>query len=227
MKKDTKEIFYVGIGNDNKRPYSKKSRSSFWKSVVNKHDYIVDIVCNNVSWKEAGEIEKFLIFSYGRRDLSLGTLINLTDGGCGWLGGKHTEESKKNISNKNKGRVVSQETRDKISKANKGRKCSKETKLKLSKMYKGKKLSEKDRLRLLSYSTGRKHLDSTKEKISLSNGIPVVQLSKEGNFIRSYRNAKYAGEKLKICHSNITAVCKGKRTLSGGYKWKYKNGEFK
>lgn len=83
-RKDTNEIFYIGIGKNTNRAYNKYSRSKVWKDVVFKTDYIVEILYNNLSWDEACLKEIQLIKLYGRKDLNLGTLVNLTDGGSGF-----------------------------------------------------------------------------------------------------------------------------------------------
>ena len=93
-KKDDGEIFYVGIGLP-KRPYDVKKRNKFWKYVVNKHGYNVEILYDGLSWKSARDIEIQLIQKYGRRDLDEGTLVNLTDGGEGAYGIIQSESSKK------------------------------------------------------------------------------------------------------------------------------------
>ena len=51
---------------------------------------------------------------------------------------KCSEETKKKISEANKGRKLSDETKKKISEAHKGKKLSEETKLKISKGHRGK-----------------------------------------------------------------------------------------
>ncbi len=86
-------VFYVGIGNS-KRPYIKNTRSSFWKNEVQKHNYTIEILTDNLNWENAQESEIRLIKLYGRRDLGLGTLVNLTDGGDGSPGVIQSEESK-------------------------------------------------------------------------------------------------------------------------------------
>jgi hypothetical protein len=81
IRKDTNEVFYVGIGSDSdySRAYTKHKRNRFWKSVVNKTDYDVIIVEDNKSWVEVTEREKYWISFYGRKNLGEGTLVNLTD----------------------------------------------------------------------------------------------------------------------------------------------------
>jgi len=81
---DKEEVFYIGIGKNRSRAYnSSKGRSVYWKNIVAKTEYQVDILFEDLSWEEACEKEKELITLYGRRDLGLGTLVNLTDGGEG------------------------------------------------------------------------------------------------------------------------------------------------
>jgi hypothetical protein len=92
---DKQEVFYVGIGSDEKyeRAYSKDSRTQYWRS-ISKLGYEVEIVLDDLTWEEACEKEKEFIKLYGRKDLKEGTLVNMTDGGEGTVGFKHSEETK-------------------------------------------------------------------------------------------------------------------------------------
>lgn len=96
---DNNEVFYIGIGTKN-RFKSKFSRNRYWNNVVNITDWKAEIILDNLTREIAEEKEKEFILLYGRKDLKTGTLCNLTDGGTGGLGLKHTEEAK----NKMKGR---------------------------------------------------------------------------------------------------------------------------
>ena len=78
---DSGEIFYIGIADNDKRPFNTVNRSDFWRKVFNKVGREVRIVTTCDTLIEACQIEKYLIAYYGRRDLGLGTLVNLTDGG--------------------------------------------------------------------------------------------------------------------------------------------------
>jgi hypothetical protein len=59
-----------------------------------------EIILSDLTREIAEEKEKEFILLYGRKDLKKGTLCNLTDGGTGGLGLKHTEESKKKMKGK-------------------------------------------------------------------------------------------------------------------------------
>jgi hypothetical protein len=98
--KDNNSVFYVGMGN-NSRPYTKTKRSSYWKNIVDKHGYYVEVLAENLSFEDAIELEVFLISLYGRKDTKTGILCNLTDGGEGTK--NVTESVRKKISERRKG----------------------------------------------------------------------------------------------------------------------------
>lgn len=83
IRKDSREVFYVGIGKNRERAYSQANRNKHWKHIVEKVGYEVIILREDITWKEACNLEKNLIKEYGRRDLKAGTLVNMTDGGEG------------------------------------------------------------------------------------------------------------------------------------------------
>lgn len=98
---DTQEIFYVGIGQKNfsrtrghrteyERAYAKSKRSSFWKSVAKKTEYIVEIVSESPDVDFIRLEEQKLIAKYGRRCCDLGgTLVNFQEGGERITGPRH------------------------------------------------------------------------------------------------------------------------------------------
>jgi hypothetical protein len=84
---DKNQVFYIGIGEDDggayKRAHNKTRRSSLWKNATKNIEYTVEIVIDNISWKEAIEKEKEFIELYGRVCENSGTLVNITKGGDG------------------------------------------------------------------------------------------------------------------------------------------------
>ena len=114
------EVFYIGIGKG-KRPYVKSNRSKFWKNVVKKYGYKIEIVYSTTSWEDACELESFLIQLYGRKDLNKGTLVNLTDGGDGTLNHKVTKEQRIKLRESRLGKKDSESTKLKKSKYSKNR----------------------------------------------------------------------------------------------------------
>jgi hypothetical protein len=122
---DKNEPFYIGIGsdvNDYKRAYNKQKRNRYWNHIVNKYEYDVEILLDNLTWDEACIKEKEFIALYGREDLGLGTLTNLTFGGDGLLGFKFNELSKAKMSNSQKNKKpITEQTRERMKKASQNR----------------------------------------------------------------------------------------------------------
>ena len=83
IRSDKNMPFYIGIGKTHDRPSNKKDRSSFWKGIVNKTDYDIEILFDNLTKEQAIEKEIEFIKLYGRADLKTGTLCNMTSGGEG------------------------------------------------------------------------------------------------------------------------------------------------
>jgi|688.fasta_scaffold16777_2 hypothetical protein len=144
---DTNEVFYVGIGRTNKRPYNFVKRSLHHKNIIKKAGVEVEIVCENITWDEACEMEIKLIKEYGRIDLGNGLLINRTDGGEGSRNFVFSEEEKNRRSEYAKrqhreGKI----DYNKISKTLSNKTLSNEHRKKISEGVKGKnsKLTEND-----------------------------------------------------------------------------------
>lgn len=104
---DTNQPFYIGIGtkpNWNatshekmyRRAFTENRRSDFWKRVVNKYGYKVEILLesNNPDFIKEKEVEFILL--YGRNNDG-GKLCNITKGGDGTHGFSRTPEINKNI----------------------------------------------------------------------------------------------------------------------------------
>jgi len=151
------EPFYVGKGNESR--VTKKKRNKWHAAICAKHpDWFRERVLEGTEAECFAE-ERRLIALYGRRDLGLGSLVNLTDGGEGPAGLIHSEESRRKNAAAKTGVKQSAETVKKRADALRGRKRpprSEETLMKMSAARKGKPAhnkgkpltdAQKDRLR--------------------------------------------------------------------------------
>lgn len=50
---------------------------------------------------------------------------------------------------------------------------------------------------------------------------PIIQFSKDGEFIKKWNSALDVQRELGIKQGNISNCCKGKRNIAGGYIWRY------
>ena len=117
--------YYIGKGKGN-RAYST------WRNVKVPSEDRILFVLKNLTEQQAFDNEREFITWYGRKDNNTGILRNLTDGGEGPSGAIKSEETRKKLSDANKGKVISEEHKRKISNANKDRKLTEEHKKKLN-----------------------------------------------------------------------------------------------
>jgi len=120
-KTGTNDVFYIGMGwvKNHKRAYDKKSRSLWWKNIVEKYGFDVEIKYDNIDVNTAWKYEKELIKYYGRLDLETGCLVNLTDGGDGTVNISNEAKEKLRLSklgknNPNFNKHPTEETRQKM-----------------------------------------------------------------------------------------------------------------
>ena len=138
---DTSEIFYVGKGKNN-RCFEETNRNKHWSNITNKTKYSVEILYNNLTEDVANLVEIGLITKYKSQGINL---CNVTIGGDGASGYKHTEETKTVMAKKKIWRKLTEEHKQKISQSSKGKTISEEQKLKISNSLKGRKLSKQHR----------------------------------------------------------------------------------
>ena len=130
-------------------------------------------------------------------------------------GGPRSEETKKKISESNKGKIVSEYTREKKRISMLGKKVSLDTKVKMSKAAMGKEKSEQHK------SNMRLNRDNIIKGVKLSNSKPIEQYDLEGNFIKEWSSITEA--KQWLGKGDINGCLNGKHQTAGKYKWKYKN----
>jgi len=209
----TKELRYVGKSKNPKVRLRKHISERF------KHDSYKDrwirkmvdsesrpelIIIDEVLKEEWQYWERHYIAYY--RGLGV-RLTNSTDGGDqppSTKGRKHTEESKRKMSEAKKGKAIpwlnngevrSQEHRDNLSKAIKGRISP----------NKGKKVSTELRKKLADASTSKKK---------------VKQLDLDGNFIKMWDSVNEVQKEMNLRH--ISECCRGVSYKTvGGFKWEY------
>lgn len=171
---------------------------------------------------ELNEREMFWIASFNSNALSGGHGYNMTDGGGGAKGFKHSSEMKQKRSkrftgsgNPFYGKTHTQEVRELISKTNKGRPCHPNTKAGAFKKWKGVPKSEETRKRMSASRTPLKK--------------PVIQLDLEENQLRVHDSIKDAVRWLQA--NGVPAAkkvyirncCTGRREsgVAWGFRWKF------
>jgi hypothetical protein len=208
----SKEIFYVGIGKsgDYKRATEFRRRNALWHNTVNKYGFIYEIVDDNISWQKACDIEKELIKLLGRKDLNIGKLVNMTDGGDGTYNVIVSDKTREKLKLANTNRF--HDWGDKISASKKGIKFSEEHKLKLSEARKGKRPDQKCIDKLVMYNKS-----GIKRTFEYKNSVPVIQLSLNNDFIAFFKSVKEAARNIDCNPSCIRQVLRGKAKTAKGY----------
>lgn len=195
-----------------------------------------EILFTGLSESEAKQKEIELISHYKAFDIS----YNLTDGGDGSLGLFPNEETRRKIGAASKRRITSEETRNKISTTLKNMclKRSEETRRKISEGNIGKKRTteqnERNRLTHLGKHQSKETIEKRRQKLigkvrsekevlymAQIRSIPIIQLTKEGNFVSFWENSKVAASFLNGNNSTIIACCKGRVKYYKGFTWKY------
>jgi len=215
---DTNTPFYVGKGHT-RRAFKKYGRNEYWTNIVNRFNYKVEIVLNNLSEDEAWKKERMLIKLYKTFNLCEANITLGGEGACGlitsiatknklskamkgmYIGKVHTLQSRQNMSLGSIGQLPH----------NKGIKCNNEMKEKLSIAHGGKLFNV--------YTT-----------ICIEKPIP--RLGKSGVYIKdklvgSYINQKEAANALQINQSDINLCLKNNNKSIKGYLFEYEKLENK
>ena len=186
----------------------RNSRCYFHKAIrkYGKENFVIEEleVCKN----DLGNREIFWISS-------LNPEYNQTLGGDGgMLGYSHTQDTKKLLSLKRKGKFVGEEN------PFYNQTHTKEQKEKWSKMRKGQPSP--------CGFAGKSHKEESKSKTSqtLKNNpnikrTKVFQYDIEGNFLREFQSISDAAKFVETNPSNIKYTCEGKFNHCKGYRWSY------
>ena len=187
-------IFYIGKG-IGRRAYS-KNRNDYWKRIVAKYGYKVEILAHWNTEAEALSHEKLLISCI--KDMGI-ELCNLTDGGEGTIGYKHTQEHKNKLKGNSYGESAWGLTF-------KGKKHSEESKAKMSyvrignKNKLGAKLSEESKVKISKSKAG---------KIVLAKRVLTNEQVLEIKLKVGYRNIAQLAREYKVGESTIRRIRDG------------------
>ena len=155
---------------------------------------------NNPDWQRGSNNHRYGVHKYGKDAPAYGL--------------KHSEESKRKISESLKGRDRSEEHRHNLSKALTGKKASEDTRRKISNSKKilysipennpmyGKHHSEATRKKISESHKGMKHSEESKRKISESN--------------RGKRMSEESKTKISIAKTGCRNPCYGKKCINNG-----------
>lgn len=247
--------FYIGIGSDEeyKRASATRDRSQFWKHIVAKTEYEIDIILDGLTWKRACEKEIEFISLY-KRVKDGGTLCNITLGGEGKLGVIPTNAYKKGSVPYSKGKPMPPHVKSAIIKAvtgkpswNKGKPMSEDSRQKMIKSVKksylgrvhfmlGKKQNkewvEKSRLSRLGiepWNKGKKWTRDELAKTKITNAhddkrITICQYSLDGELVQVFISIAEAERQTGVGKGCISLCVQGKRRMTGGFLWKKAGG---
>jgi hypothetical protein len=93
---DTNEPFYIGKGSNERWKQLVKDRNKYFKNIVKNTPVVVCMLEENLTEKDALATEAWHIWQL--RDIQGYWLVNMTDGGDGIAGHKHSNETKQKIS---------------------------------------------------------------------------------------------------------------------------------
>lgn len=243
---------YIGITsqtNPNKRWRNGKNYNIYIKNAIQKYgwnNFKHEVLFSNLTEVEAKQLEIELIAKYNSTNRKFG--YNITLGGESGNGYKHTEETKRRISNTEKGRPsplkgkhMSEETKKKISEANKGKigwtkglHLSEEHKRKISESEKGKSKQQphtkESFLRRSLARKGKLHSFETKQKMSeghkfyRENIKPFIfiQTDANGNVLNTFFTQKELSNFTGIPQTTLSKYIRNGKLLKNNYYKKIK-----
>ena len=191
---DKNSYFYIGKGTGNRCYEHHTGRNKHFKNIINKIEYKVEILYDNLTEQEALDLEVSTIHNLvfnegysidikGYNGKTDNHLVNQTWGGEGVSGYTHNDEERK--------------------------KCS---------LF-GEKNGMYGKRGELSPHYGKVYTEEHKEKIKLANPnrteVYCVELDRNFNSCREAEKILLEEYNIKCSHASISAVCRGKREYAG------------
>jgi hypothetical protein len=206
-------IFYVGKGSGG-RAWSKHRRNPWWSNVVSKHGHVVEIVIDNMTEQEAFDLEVELTEYYSE------FLVNLTLGGGGSSGYRHTIEAKQSISQHSKLLWQNDEYRKKVIRET----YDAEYRSKMSDVHKLLWQNQDHRTKILSRLIPvmqEKWRDPThREKMAkVIKGKPKKPVKRSDGVV--FESASAAAKAMGKKVQSISRAALGQRSKAHGYGWEY------
>lgn len=180
-----------GYGYSSTLPFGRAIRKYGWNNFEHK------VLMRGLSEGHAKAMEKYMIGMLQSQDERYG--YNLTSGGDGVLGLRHTDESKmrmsiakQGINHPNYGKHLADTTREKIA----------------------------SRLRGNKNCLGAVRSVETRQKMSASKSKPV-EMRSCGVLLKVFSSAKQAEAETGISRKNISLCCLNQRKHAGSYEWNF------
>ena len=140
---------------------------------------------------------------------------NMTDGGDGIFGLKHSYETKQKLSQKAKERFINPENHPSY-----GKRRSAESRKKMSEAQKGKNIGDKNSF------YGKHHSDETINKLKEAHADiskRVIQLTKTGEVVNIFSSIHEASKQTGINRQSISFCLRCLYQTAGVYKWELEN----
>lgn len=150
-----------------------------------------EVVASNLTEAEASALEQQLIREYKTTVPGFG--FNSEEGGVGCY------------------KIISEKSRQKMRESHRGEKH----------FNYGKHFSEEHKEKIAESNRGQKRSEETRLNISLSKRKAVNQYTRSGAFLATYESGKIAAAITGVPAYAISKVCRGNRSLAGGYIWKF------
>lgn len=224
---DKNEPFYIGVGKrykgktDFTRAKQSHAHNSICMAIIAKTDYRIEIIEEHNDYNFIREREKAMIAKYGRKHNGSGTLANFTAGGDGMLGADCSRLWKKCYAYTKDGAFFKEfESITAAAKHfNVGDNCIGNAMKHPEKTY----LIKNHQFRLFKTGSIPTVLD-IHEKLSNRRSKSVIQLTRDGEFVKEWKNAVIAAKELGFTGSrrHICDCCLGIRKTARGFKWQFK-----
>jgi hypothetical protein len=215
--------------------YDNSGRNKYWHNIVKSCGYTYEILCKGLTDEQARELEIILIEFYGRYDLGLGPLVNMTNGGDGGSGFVYTKER---LETKNTPEAIAEFIKRMHSpEANLKRLANMDYKARSEKTdYSYLKTPESIATRT-SVEVLKKRSDTCRkpdvaarrvantdfQAIAAINKQPVLQYTLEGILIKEWAGASDAAKELKIKARGISKGCYANNSQYKGFIWRFKD----